>query len=352
MMVDDLKKVYEKLNDHISKKLFMARLEYFVSGDPKCITMLDNEYRSLSSDIEMFRKVLLSGDFDKTVIFGAGDIGTSLALLFPKKIDAFIDNFRYGKTEPDTGLPILSLDEYLISSDHAKDHTRFIISVVDSKIEHTIRRQLQQAGIKNSAVIGLNGAYRNNTSQYFDVLVPGEHESFVDCGCYDGSTSFRFAGWCGKNGYEKIWCFEPDHGSYESCKKNLKNLGRCEVFPYAISEKEEDVAFLATGMEGARIMEDGIVDKENAVKAIALDEFLKNEKVTFIKMDIEGLEMKAIKGASKIIKEQKPRLAICIYHKPDDFVSIPELLLELRPDYQFCIRQYSLLLNETILYAF
>ena len=110
-------------------------------------------------------------------------------MLFPKKIDAFIDNFRYGKTEPDTGLPILSLDEYLISSDHAKDHTKFIISVVDSKIEHTIRRQLQQAGIENSAVIGLNGAYRNNTSQYFDVLVPGEHESFVDCGCYDGSTS-------------------------------------------------------------------------------------------------------------------------------------------------------------------
>lgn len=62
-----------------------------------------------------------------------------------------------------------------------------------------------------------------------------------------------------------------------------------------------------------------------------MDEFLKNEKVTFIKMDIEGLEMKAIKGASKIIKEQKPRLAICIYHKPDDFVSIPALLLELRP---------------------
>ena len=60
---------------------------------------------------------------------------------------------------------------------------------------------------------------------------------------------------------------------YESCKENLKNLGRCEVFPYAISEKEEDVTFLATGMEDARIREDGIVDKENAVKAIALDEF-------------------------------------------------------------------------------
>lgn len=53
----------------------------------------------------------------------------------------------------------------------------------------------------------------------------------------------------------------------------MKNLGRCEVFPYAISEKEEDVTFLATGMEDARIREDGIVDKENAVKAIALDDF-------------------------------------------------------------------------------
>ena len=76
----------------------MARLEYFVSGKPKYITMLDNKYRRMSSDIEMFRKDLLSGDFDKTVIFFFLYIVTSLALLFPKKIDAFIDNFRYGMT--------------------------------------------------------------------------------------------------------------------------------------------------------------------------------------------------------------------------------------------------------------
>jgi hypothetical protein len=87
--------------------------------------------------------------------------------------------------------------------------------------------------------------------------------------------------------------------------------------------------------------------------AISLDEYLKNEKepVTFIKMDLEGAELNALKGAEQTIKEQKPKLAISIYHKPEDIWEIPNLLLELVPDYKFYIRHYTLIGAETVLYA-
>ena len=68
-------------------------------------------------------------------------------------------------------------------------------------------------------------------------------------------------------------------------------------------------------------------------------------------MDVEGEEYEALKGAARIIEEQKPKLAISVYHKNEDIFLIPQLLLELRKDYKFYLRHYSLVTNETVLYA-
>lgn len=87
------------------------------------------------------------------------------------------------------------------------------------------------------------------------------------------------------------------------------------------------------------------------IETIALDEFIQDERVTFIKMDIEGAELDALRGAVHIIKTQKPKLAISVYHRWDDIFTIPKLILEIRPDYKLYIRHYSLLANETVLYA-
>ena len=100
-------------------------------------------------------------------------------------------------------------------------------------------------------------------------------------------------------------------------------------------------------MENETVSGNGI----QQIEVVKLDELLDGEKVTFIKMDIEGAEYAALKGAEKIIREQRPRLAISIYHKPSDIVEIPKLLLEYKDDYKFYLRHYSLIGNETVLYA-
>lgn len=113
------------------------------------------------------------------------------------------------------------------------------------------------------------------------------------------------------------------------------------------------MGFCANGNENAHIIKAEVSEDalSEYIEVIQLDEFLKGERITFVKMDIEGAEYDALKGAAQIIKEQKPKLAISIYHTPNDIIKIPELLLELRPDYKFYIRHYSLLPNEIILYA-
>ena len=69
-------------------------------------------------------------------------------------------------------------------------------------------------------------------------------------------------------------------------------------------------------------------------------------------MDIEGAEKEALLGAEKITREQKPKLAISIYHKNEDIWEIPSLILEMNPEYRFYIRHYSFRFAETVLYAF
>lgn len=68
-------------------------------------------------------------------------------------------------------------------------------------------------------------------------------------------------------------------------------------------------------------------------------------------MDIEGSEMEALKGAENTIGKYKPRLAICVYHKPEDIIEIPLKILELNPEYKLYLRHYSYIHTETVLYA-
>ena len=75
------------------------------------------------------------------------------------------------------------------------------------------------------------------------------------------------------------------------------------------------------------------------------------DKVTFIKMDVEGAELESLKGAEKTIRRDKPKLAICIYHKPEDMWTIPLYIKELVPEYKLYIRHHSSGVCETVLYA-
>ncbi len=67
-------------------------------------------------------------------------------------------------------------------------------------------------------------------------------------------------------------------------------------------------------------------------------------------MDIEGYEQKAIEGAKKIIRTYHPRLAISVYHQKNDFWKIPELILNIRTDYDIYLRHYTEGISETIMF--
>lgn len=88
------------------------------------------------------------------------------------------------------------------------------------------------------------------------------------------------------------------------------------------------------------------------IKVDALDSVLSGEKVSFVKMDIEGSEKEALNGMKGIIENQKPVLAISIYHSLDDFLQLPQMIRDMNPEYRIYIRHYRKLSDsETVCYA-
>lgn len=90
------------------------------------------------------------------------------------------------------------------------------------------------------------------------------------------------------------------------------------------------------------------------VEALSIDDLVEREgleRVDFIKLDIEGAEKNALRGAEKSIRKYRPKLAISSYHLTDDHVLIPAMLLEMNPEYSFYLKHVTPVRQETVLFA-
>jgi len=334
--IEEIKNIYLNMEDSESKELFIKRISYNISEDFSY--MVDT--KKISDIKERLKNFETQGK--KLIIFGAGLMGRKIVEYYFNDIkwECFVDNNAVGEV---LGLKVININEL------KSEYSDSIIIISSYKFYSEIYSQLVDLNFNKENIINLGEIiYQDLQYQYFDVLMPDatKRESFIDCGCFDGETSKLFMKWCNGN-YSNIWAFEPDLDNFLLCKKNL-NLPNCQIYNLGAFDEETTVYFKSGISSGSRIVDEG----ENQIKTARLDDILKDEEITFIKMDIEGAELKALKGAEKIIKEQKPKLAICVYHRPEDIIAIPKLILEYNPTYKFKLRHYGITGAETVLYAF
>lgn len=198
----------------------------------------------------------------------------------------------------------------------------------------------------NYGVIGLTD------KQYFeDFIQYVEGETFVDAGVLNLDTSIRFAAECVRRNITdyKIYAFEPDEESYKKCIKVKKQHPEIDIVLYnkGLWSTDTTVHFETTGTASSSITDNQDAD---SIEVVSLDTFIKG-KITFIKMDIEGAELEALKGCQNLIKQYRPKLAISVYHKKEDIVEIPKYIKSLVPDYHLYLRHYTNTFTDTVLYA-
>lgn len=126
---------------------------------------------------------------------------------------------------------------------------------------------------------------------------------------------------------------------------SVEVLGRLHVMPFGLFDKDEKLSFAANGTMGSAFHKHG----EDVVSVIALDQHKTFSDVSVIKMDIEGSELAALRGAEQLIRKNHPRLAVCIYHRSQDIVEIYQFLRQF--EYRFYLRQHAFSAEETVLYA-
>lgn len=198
--------------------------------------------------------------------------------------------------------------------------------------------------------INMNSVYKSGEVQYFDKLFEfNGKEVFIDCGSYIGDTALEFIKRT-RNLYSHIFAFEPEVENCKSIQKNLSSYEDITIINKGLWDQEAKLRFNSGGGAASSISSNGEIE----IEVTYIDSLLKTAYIpTIIKMDIEGSEIRAICGAAETIRVHKPKLAICIYHKPTDIIEIPMLINQLNPDYKYYLRHYESGFSwaETVLYA-
>ncbi len=190
------------------------------------------------------------------------------------------------------------------------------------------------------------------SNQWFEFFKPGPHV-IVDGGAYNGDTAIGFTTRCPE--YKSIYLFEPCQKLSDESKKRLSTKNNIHYCACGLSNESKMVRMENGGLPGGKILENIYpMEYQNfpgneTTYLETLDEYVK-EKITFIKLDIEGSEKKAILGAENHIRDDKPNMAIAVYHKPEDLWEIP-LLIANMGNYKFYLRHHTQFYHETVLYC-
>ncbi len=175
---------------------------------------------------------------------------------------------------------------------------------------------------------------------------------FIDGGAYNGDTAIALLPY----GPREVWCFEPDQMNLELLNRTIRNNGLESVLVplrMGLGEANHLAGFNHSGIMGSRIEEGG----SGTIQVRTVDSIVKerNGDVGLIKLDIEGFELEALRGASETIRNQQPVLIISAYHTGKDFFGIPPLLKELVPGYVlrfFDLEPISPMLGEKMIVAY
>ncbi len=185
--------------------------------------------------------------------------------------------------------------------------------------------------------------------QYFprEIVKLSRSEVFVDGGAYTGDTLLTFLRLTG-GAYARYCAFEPEPRNAATLKATVEKraLRGVSVHNKGLWSAPAALPFAVRHGTSASAVSAG---GETSVEAETIDRAAPD--ATFIKLDIEGAELEALKGAAAAIKRNRPTLAVCVYHRPGDLFEIPLFISALVPDYHFYLRQHQPVACETVLYA-
>lgn len=166
---------------------------------------------------------------------------------------------------------------------------------------------------------------------YKDILMLNKSETIVDMGAYDGDTIREFTAYT--NGmYNHIYALEPDEKNFRKLERNTNGMQGISLYNLGAWSKKDILTFSKKAGRNSKLSAEGI-----PVRVTDIDSLIDN-KITLLKMDIEGAELRALEGCEKTIKKYLPKLYVCAYHRNEDMFALPMKIWEYNKSYKIYFR--------------
>jgi FkbM family methyltransferase len=224
------------------------------------------------------------------------------------------------------------------------EHRNEYLSLFDVFVDETSRRVLDAVIAYR---LSLDPLRLRNVIDWdlYGAVEFGQDEVYVDGGTYTGDSIQLFSEHVGGR-YSKIYGFEPDAGTFDVLQERFGKTPNVELHNCGLFSKSGTLGFSADSSRAAKIDE----HSETRIKVTRLDDVV-NDRVSFIKMNIEGAELDALDGSRRTIATWAPKLAISAYHRASDLRNLCTLIRKLNDKYRLSLRQHDGGIIETVVYA-
>jgi len=264
---------------------------------------------------------------------------------------------------------------------YASLRQRFADELSQRTFDNVIRYRLTgHPALLQEVAVGHNGgglrhdAYILN-AQFFTI---GEDEVFIDAGALDGESSRWFIEQV-QGRFERVVMFEPSPQSAQMCHDTVVALARrypgigakVDIVRSGLYDRQGTLSFtqslfdqavtqhMGVMPQSAHILDTGLSSTFTAqgqeyqvveVPVTTLDAYLNGgqDRCTFIKMEIEGSEVAALDGARQTILKNRPKMALSIYHRPQDLELIMDYVENLGLGYRTALRAHNPLCPDAI----
>lgn len=174
----------------------------------------------------------------------------------------------------------------------------------------------------------------------------------LDCGACWGDTTLWYASGVGADGRVLAFEFIPENLAILEHNRDLNpELGRrIDIIAQPVGARSGDRLRFNPKGPGSHESDEGTVTAET----VAIDDLVARgvvPRVDLIKLDVEGAEAAALRGAAETIRRFRPRLAVSVYHRPGDWWSLARLVRALDPGYRLYLDHHTIHREETMLYA-
>jgi FkbM family methyltransferase len=184
-------------------------------------------------------------------------------------------------------------------------------------------------------------------------------EKMVDCGASIGESTTALMH-ATEGSFARSWMIEPDRINVATLQGFMRkyagtaHAAKMSLHPVAVGDVRGRAPFEHLGHHGGSVLPPTRADACPEADYVAVERIddIVDDAPTIIKMDIEGFELPALKGAERTIRAARPKLLVSAYHRSADLLDIPAWIDSIAADYRIGLRHHTEDRWDTCLYFY